>query len=212
MVERAEAGSQAHDGGLLNFAAVFSPVLPGLCLTAPPTFAGSLWLQALRAAVEGTLLLPADPRALIGVDLGEGCARIPPQVPPMGPHGTPVYGPAQPSSAPAPAQLWNGSWGTTSRDEPGSLCLGAGSRGGCCRPPHSTLPGHNPGVSAGSDTAGSCSFLGVRPCCSSKTGIVLLGRVQTCLAPRAAEDPVQFTFSKGQILPLLRTANLSDLL
>lgn len=146
------------------------------------------------------------------MDLGEGCAWIPPRVPPMGPHGTPVYGPAQPSRAPAPAQLWDGSWGKTSRDEPGSLCLGAGSRGGCCSPPHSTLPGHNPGVSAGSDTAGSCSFLGVRPCCFSKTGIVLLGRVQTCLAPRAAEDPVQFTFSKGQILPLLRTANLSDLL
>ena len=36
------------------------------CLTAPSTFADALWLQRLRAAFEGTRLLPADPGALRG--------------------------------------------------------------------------------------------------------------------------------------------------
>lgn len=36
--------------------------------------------------------------------------------------------------------------------------------------------------------------------------------MQTCLAPRAAEEPAQFIFSKAQIIILLRTASLNDLL
>lgn len=110
---RAGAGPQGQGGSGLISAAAFSmgPAWP-LCLTAPSTFANTLWLQGLRAALEGTHLLPADPggprwHCMVGVGLGEGCA----------------WDPTFLCLWPGTGRGWNGSWaptpiGTTAHGKP----------------------------------------------------------------------------------------------